>query len=69
MVLGENTSLKSRFTIVPKKKTKLPPGQDKRTRSPKRSSAPQNEGSVPKSETNKDNGFWKRSFGRKSGDK
>ena len=69
MVLGENINLKSRFTIVPKKKSKLPPSQEKRTRSTKRPSVTQNEGSVPKSETNKDNGFWKRSFGRKSGDK
>ena len=67
MVLGENVNLKSRFTIVPKKKAKLPPGQDKRTRS-KRPTKPAEEGTqLP--ETKKNQGFWKRSFGRKTGDK
>jgi large subunit ribosomal protein L22 len=68
LILGENDQLKSRFTIVPKKKTKLPPGQDKRTRS-KRPAKPEVEGQQDKPETKKNQGFWKRSFGRKTGDK
>lgn len=69
LVLGVNDTLKSRFTIVPKKKTKLPPGQDtKRTRS-KRPVAPETENQQQKADSKKNSGFWKRSFGRKSGDK
>ena len=36
IMLGVNEKLKSRFTIVPKKKSKLPPGQDKRTKAKRR---------------------------------
>jgi large subunit ribosomal protein L22 len=64
LVLGVNENLKSRFTIVPPKKTKLPPGEDKRTKSKK----PQEPGK-PVTESKQNPGFWRRNFGRKSGDK
>ena len=64
MVLGVNENLKSRFTIVPPKKTKLPPGQDKRTKNKKPQVADK-----PATESKKNPGFWRRNFGRKSGDK
>lgn len=60
LVLGVNESLKSRFTIVPPKKTKLPPGEDKRVKT-KKPKAPEKE--APKSKQAP--GFWKRRFGRK----
>jgi hypothetical protein len=60
MVLGVNETLKSRFTIVPRKKTKLPPGEDKRVRT-KKPSTP--EKAAPQSKQAP--GFWKRRFGRK----
>jgi large subunit ribosomal protein L22 len=62
LVLGVNESLKSRFTIVPPKKTKLPPGQDKRTKTKKPQTA---EKAAP--ESKKTPGFWKRNFSRKVG--
>jgi large subunit ribosomal protein L22 len=65
MVLGVNENLKSRFTIVPPKKTKLPPGQDKRTKAKK----PQTEAQQEKLDSKSNPGFWRRNFGRKSGDK
>lgn len=55
LVLGINESLKSRFTIVPPKKTKLSPGQDVRTRT-KKPKAPEKEAPKPKESS----GFWKR---------
>ena len=60
LVLGVNESLKSRFTIVPVKKKKLPPGQDVRTKNKKPKAA---ERAVPQSKQTP--GFWKRQFGRK----
>lgn len=60
LVLGVNEKLKSRFTIVPPKKTKLPPGQDVRTKNKKPKAA---EKEAPKSKQAP--GFWKRRFGRK----
>jgi large subunit ribosomal protein L22 len=60
LVLGVNENLKSRFTIVPPKKTKLPPGQDVRTKSKKPKAA---EKEAPQSKQSR--GFWKRQFGRK----
>jgi large subunit ribosomal protein L22 len=60
MILGVNENLKSRFTIVPPKKTKLPPGQDVRTKN-KKPQAQKEE--APKSKQTP--GFWKRRFGRK----
>ncbi len=39
ITLGVNESLKSRFTIVPPKKTKLPPGEDKRDQGKEAASA------------------------------
>jgi large subunit ribosomal protein L22 len=60
MVLGVNESLKSRFTIVPPKKAKLPPGEDVRTKN-KKPKAP--EKAPPQSKQTP--GFWKRRFGRK----
>jgi large subunit ribosomal protein L22 len=60
IVLGVNENLKSRFTIVPPKKAKLPPGQDKRTKN-KKPTAP--EKAAPQSKQT--SGFWKRRFGRK----
>ena len=60
LVLGVNEKLKSRFTIVPPKKTKLPPGQDVRSKTKKPKAA---ERAVPQSKQTP--GFWKRSFGRK----
>lgn len=60
LVLGVNENLKSRFTIVPPKKAKLPPGEDKRTKN-KKPKAP--EKAEPKSKQTP--GFWKRRFGRK----
>lgn len=60
LVLGVNETLTSRFTIVPPKKTKLPPGEDKRTKTNK-PKAP--EKAEPKSKQAP--GFWKRRFGRK----
>lgn len=60
IVLGVNESLKSRFAIVPPKKTKLPPGEDKRVKN-KKPKAPEKE--APKSKQTP--GFWKRRFGRK----
>jgi large subunit ribosomal protein L22 len=62
IVLGVNENLKSRFTIVPVKKTKLPPGQDKRTKT-KKPTTP--EKAAP--ESKKTPGFWKRNFSRKVG--
>jgi large subunit ribosomal protein L22 len=64
ITLGVNEKLKSRFTIVPPKKTKLPPGQDVRSKNKK----PQVEGK-PITESKQNPGFWRRNFGRKSGDK
>jgi len=60
LVLGVNDTLKSRFTIVPPKKTKLPPGQDVRSKS-KKPKTP--ERANPQSKQTP--GFWKRRFGRK----
>lgn len=60
LVLGVNENLKSRFTIVPPKKTKLPPSQDVRTKTKKPKAAEREE---PKSKQAP--GFWKRRFGRK----
>jgi len=62
LVLGVNTALKSRFTIVPKKRTKLPPSEDKRLKTKK----PQPEGASVV-EPKKKPSFWKRTFSRKSG--
>jgi large subunit ribosomal protein L22 len=64
LVLGVNENLKSRFTIVPPKKTKLPPGQDKRTKNKKPQATDK-----PVTESKQNPGFWRRNFGRKSGDK
>lgn len=58
--LGVNESLASRFTIVPRKKTKLPPDQAPRAKA-KKPQAP--EKAAPQSK--KAPGFWKRQFGRK----
>jgi large subunit ribosomal protein L22 len=63
LVLGVNESLKSRFTIVPPKKTKLPPGSDTRTKT-KKPKVP--EKAAP--ESKKTPGFWKRNFSRKAGE-
>lgn len=60
MVLGVNENLKSRFTIVPPKKTKLPPGQDVRSKTKKPKAT---ERAAPQSKQT--SGFWKRQFGRK----
>jgi large subunit ribosomal protein L22 len=60
LVLGVNEHLKSRFTIVPPKKTKLPPGEDKRTKNKKPKTL---EKAAPQSKQTP--GFWKRRFGRK----
>ncbi len=60
MVLGVNEKLKSRFTIVPPKKTKLPPGEDVRSKA-KKPKTPEKE--APRSKQTP--GFWKRRFGRK----
>lgn len=65
MVLGVNESLKSRFTIVPPKKAKLPPGDAPRTKNKK----PSNPGDKPITESKQNPGFWRRNFGRKTGDK
>jgi large subunit ribosomal protein L22 len=64
LVLGVNENLKSRFTIVPPKKTKLPPGENKRTKNKKPQAADK-----PVTESKQNPGFWRRNFGRKSGDK
>jgi large subunit ribosomal protein L22 len=62
IALSVNENLKSRFTIVPPKKTKLPHGQDTRTKTKK----PKNpESAAP--ESKKTPGFWKRNFSRKVG--
>ena len=60
LVLGVNENLKSRFTIVPPKKTKLPPGEDKRTKNKKPKAA-----TVEPPKSKQTPGFWKRRFGRK----
>jgi large subunit ribosomal protein L22 len=60
LVLGVDENLKSRFTIVPVKKKKLPPGTDTRTKTKKPKAA---ERAVPQSKQTP--GFWKRRFGRK----
>ncbi|HEY5221025.1 MAG TPA: 50S ribosomal protein L22 [Candidatus Paceibacterota bacterium] len=65
LVLGVNENLKSRFTIVPPKKTKLPPGESPRTKNKKPKSATDK----PVTESKQNPGFWRRNFGRKSGDK
>jgi large subunit ribosomal protein L22 len=65
LVLGVNENLKSRFTIVPPKKVKLPPGQDVRSKNKK----PKAPGDKPLTESKQNPGFWRRNFGRKSGDK
>jgi large subunit ribosomal protein L22 len=65
MVLGVNENLKARFTIVPPKKTKLPPGEDKKTKLKK----PQTEAQQAKLDSKSNPGFWRRNFGRKTGDK
>jgi large subunit ribosomal protein L22 len=64
LILGVNENLKSRFTIVPKKKTKLPPGTDKRTKAKK----PQTEEQQKKADSKSNPGFWRRNFARKTGD-
>ena len=64
MVLGVNENLKSRFTIVPPKKAKLPPGDAPRTKSKKPTNPDK-----PITESKQNPGFWRRNFGRKSGDK
>ena len=58
--LGVNEKLKSRFTIVPPKKTKLPPSEDRRAKG-KKPQVP--EKAEPRSKQAP--GFWKRRFGRK----
>lgn len=60
LTLGVNESLTPRFTIVPKKKTKLPPGDAPRTKSKK----PQTP-DKPEPKSKQSSGFWKRRFGRK----
>jgi large subunit ribosomal protein L22 len=60
LVLGVNENLKSRFTIVPPKKAKLPPGEDKRTKNKKPKAA-----TVEPPKSKQTPGFWKRRFGRK----
>jgi large subunit ribosomal protein L22 len=60
LVLGVNENLKSRFTIVPPKKAKLPPGEDKRTNNKKPKAA-----TVEPPKSKQTPGFWKRRFGRK----
>jgi len=62
LVLGVNTNLKSRFTIVQKKKTKLPQAEDKRFKAKK----PEAKGESVV-EPKKKPGFWKRTFSRKTG--
>jgi large subunit ribosomal protein L22 len=63
LTLGVNESLKQRFTIVPPKKAKLPPGEAPRTKN-KRPKTPEKRAEEQKSKQNP--GFWKRRFGRKA---
>jgi large subunit ribosomal protein L22 len=63
LVLGVNTNLKPRFKIVPPKKTKLPPSEDRRIKAKK----PQVDGNQPAEPKKKTPGFWKRTFSRKVG--
>jgi len=65
MVLGVNVNLKSRFTIVPPKKTKLPPGP---TPAPRARSRNQQRISRLRSQS-RIRDFGGEIFGRKSGDK
>jgi len=60
LILGVNENLKSKYKIVAPKKTKLPPGEDKRVKN-KRPNAPEKETHEPK----KSQGFWKRTFSRR----
>ncbi len=60
LVLGVNENLKSRFTIVPPKKAKLPPGESPRTKNKKPKAA-----TVEQPKSKQTPGFWKRRFGRK----
>ena len=60
LILGVNENLSSRFNIVPQKKTKLPPGEDKRVKA-KKPEAQEKEEKQPK----KSQGFWKRTFARR----
>ncbi len=61
LILGVNESLKPRFTIVPPKKAKLPPGEAPRVKAKKPKTPDKAE---PQSKQAP--GFWKRRFGRKA---
>ncbi len=62
LTLGVNEALKPRFTIVPPKKAKLPPGEAPRTKSKKPKAV---EKSADQQKSKQSSGFWKRRFGRK----
>ena len=62
LTLGINEALTPKYKIVVPKKTKLPPSEDKRTKSKQ---PPKPEQSAP--EPKKKPGFWKRTFSRKTG--
>jgi large subunit ribosomal protein L22 len=64
LTLGTNEALSSKYKIVVPKKTKLPPGEDKRTKR-KAQVKPEQENTEPK----KSSGFWNRTFSRKTGRK
>jgi len=63
LVLGVNENLKSALRSSAKE-DKLPPGQDKRTKNKKPQATDK-----PVTESKQNPGFWRRNFGRKSGDK
>ena len=64
LTLGINEKLQSKYKIVVPKKTKLPPGEDVKTKSKKR--VPKVEGEKTK-EPRKQSGFFQKVFRRKAG--
>jgi len=61
LVLGVNEKLKAKYTIVPPKKTKLPPSEDRKIRAKKRTESSEKDTHEPK----KSQSFWKRTFSRR----
>lgn len=62
IVLGVNEKLASKFKIVPPKRTKLPPGEDRPIKEKR-----QPRGEKETAEQKKKSGFFKRIFNRKAG--
>ena len=67
IVLGTNTNLKPKYTIVVPKKAKLPPGQEPKAKGRKTPNPPKPKTEQDHFEPRKKQNFFKRVFGRKAG--